>query len=114
MTKTLLLPALLASAIAASACSNNPAPDTTASQAQSITVSLSDGTGKSVGTAALSPAPTGVKVTLAVSGLTPGEHAIHVHQTAQCDGPAFTSAGGHFNPEQKHHGMNNPDGPHAG
>ena len=116
MTKPSFVPALLASAIAASAlaCSSNPAPATTASQAQSVTVRLSDGTGKSVGTATLSPATTGVKIALAVSGLPAGEHAIHVHQTAQCDAPAFTSAGGHFNPEQKHHGLNNPDGPHAG
>jgi len=116
MTRPLLLPALLASAIAAFAlaCAKNPAPATTASQAQAVTVNLSDATGKSVGTATLSPATTGVKVALAVSGLPAGEHAIHVHQTALCDGPAFTSAGGHFNPEQKHHGLNNPDGPHAG
>jgi Cu-Zn family superoxide dismutase len=37
-----------------------------------------------------------------------------VHGTPRCDAPAFTSAGGHFNPEQKQHGMNNPQGPHAG
>ena len=118
MTKTRVVSAVLASALATStlACATNPAPDpaATASQAQSVTVNLSDATGKSVGTAALSPDPAGVKITLAVSGLPAGEHAIHVHQTPQCDGPAFTSAGGHFNPEQKQHGLNNPQGPHAG
>lgn len=117
MTNTRLLSALLASAIATSALAcgaRNPAPATKASQAQSVTVNLSDAAGKSVGTARLSPDPSGVKITLALNGLSAGEHAIHVHQTAQCDGPAFTSAGGHFNPEQKHHGLNNPEGPHAG
>jgi Cu-Zn family superoxide dismutase len=33
---------------------------------------------------------------------------------AKCEGPAFTTAGGHFNPDQKHHGLDNPEGPHAG
>jgi len=33
---------------------------------------------------------------------------------AKCDGPAFTTAGGHFNPEMKQHGLDNENGPHAG
>jgi Cu-Zn family superoxide dismutase len=49
-----------------------------------------------------------------VKGLPAGEHAAHIHQNAKCEGPAFTTAGGHFNPEMKHHGLDNPEGPHAG
>src|SRR5439155_22731608 len=41
-------------------------------------------------------------------------HAFHFHAVAKCEGPAFTSATGHFNPGQKKHGLQNPEGSHAG
>ena len=80
----------------------------------SVKVQMNDGQGKSVGTAVLSPAPKGVKIQLNLMNLPTGEHAIHVHSVAKCEGPAFTTAGGHLNPDSKKHGMQNPDGPHAG
>jgi len=85
-----------------------------AAQKKSVTVHLNDAQGKSVGTATLSPAAKGVSIRLNLMNLTPGEHAIHVHAVAKCEGPGFTTAGGHFNPEMKHHGLQNPEGPHAG
>jgi superoxide dismutase, Cu-Zn family len=79
-----------------------------------VKVDLSDAQGKSVGTADLSAAAQGVSIRLNLMNLTPGEHAIHVHTVAKCEGPAFASAGPHLNPDAKHHGLQNPDGPHAG
>jgi Cu-Zn family superoxide dismutase len=82
--------------------------------ATSVTVELKDGMGKSVGTAVLKEKGSGVEIKLNVKGLPPGEHAVHIHGVAKCEGPAFTTAGGHFNPDMKKHGSQNPAGPHAG
>src|SRR5262249_21392428 len=70
--------------------------------------------GKSVGTAAIRETKNGVLITINVSGLPQGLHAVHIHAVGKCEGPDFTSAGGHFNPLNKKHGLKSLDGPHAG
>lgn len=70
--------------------------------------------GKNVGTASLREAKDGVLITLNVKGLPEGLHAVHIHSMGKCEGTAFATASGHFNPLSKKHGLKNPAGPHAG
>jgi Cu-Zn family superoxide dismutase len=77
-------------------------------------VTLKNAKGETVGTAKLTPEHSGVKIKLDITNLPAGQHAFHIHQNAKCDAPDFKSAGPHFNPGGKKHGLENPDGHHNG
>src|SRR5215470_4676829 len=77
-------------------------------------VELKDAQGKQVGSILIWDQGPGVALQLDLHDLTPGEHALHFHQVPKCESPDFKSAGGHFNPENKKHGFDNPEGHHAG
>lgn len=82
-------------------------------QAQTAKAALKDQAGKDVGTVQLVETPHGVLLKLALKGAVPGEHAFHIHAVGKCEAP-FTSAGGHFNPAGKKHGLAVAEGAHAG
>jgi Cu-Zn family superoxide dismutase len=75
---------------------------------------LRDPSGESVGSAVLREEGGQVRLVVQASGLTPGRHGIHVHAVGRCEPPGFQSAGGHFNPLGKQHGLESATGPHAG
>lgn len=88
-------------------------PASTADQA--VEVQLRDAQGRQVGVAHLTQQRDSVEVHVRVQGLAAGsEHGIHFHENAECTPPAFESAGDHFNPANRQHGLENPRGPHAG
>ena len=84
-----------------------PAPRT-------ATATLLGAQGRNVGTATFTQVGNAVRVVLEARGLPPGAKGVHVHEIGRCDPPSFNSAGGHFNPGKRQHGLLNPQGPHAG
>lgn len=78
------------------------------------TAAMHDASGRSVGVLNLEQSSAGVRIVGDLAGLPVGTHGIHFHQTGRCDGPDFATAGPHFNPFSRKHGLENPDGPHAG
>ena len=83
-----------------------------ANSAEMANAQLKDASGKAVGDVDLVQTPAGVLIKLQVKGLTPGEHAFHVHAVGKCEAP-FDSAGPHFNPTNHQHGIMSGEG-HAG
>lgn len=84
---------------------------------QAASAQLRDASGQMIGDVRFTGVTGGVRVRVSVRGVSPGAHGLHLHAVGACDGsttPAFSSAGGHFNPTGKQHGHENPAGPHLG
>src|SRR5215207_2027494 len=114
-------------ALVASGCARAASTPTTGRETQpaavvdetmTATAELRDRAGASVGTARLTGDNDGTITLVAhVDRMTPGSHGIHFHAVGSCtpgDSTAFAAAGPHHNPLNRKHGLENPDGPHAG
>ena len=79
-----------------------------------IKVNLTSSQGQPAGTAVFKQKKGGVQLKVSLMNVPFGEHGVHIHQNAVCETPDFKTAGGHFNPDGKQHGFENPNGHHAG
>jgi len=118
-----LLASTLSLSGGAALAAQDATPEATPVVGEIVTVNLTDVNGEIVGSASFSESTTGVTITVqstsggAGSGLEPGLHGLHIHETGACDPSgetSFESAGGHFNPTGAPHGdLEDPDS-HAG
>ena len=108
MIRTATLLALSVSALAA--CTSVGDIPTTKVAAASLRLS----NGSPAGTAIITRAGDKLTLSVALAGLPAGPHGMHLHMTGRCEGPTFTSAGGHLNPGARQHGQLNPAGSHLG
>ena len=86
---------------------------TPAYAAEPISTDFIDGKGDKVGTATLKEMENGTLITVDLQ-LPEGAHAMHIHENGKCDIADFKTAGGHYNPEGRKHGIASKDGFHAG
>lgn len=117
---------LLAGALALTACgetAETPAADdaaatdpaaTVPATPQMATAQLKTADGQDVGMVTATARDRDIMISVNATGMTAGDHGIHVHATGKCDGPKFETAGGHWNPAGAQHGLSNPQGQHHG
>lgn len=123
--RTVLTSTSLTLGLALAACSNDAeapaaqdeperaymAADSAPATAQAL---LKTADGKDAGSVTATQEDGGIRLAINATGMSAGEHGIHVHMTGKCEGPKFESAGGHWNPMGAKHGLNNPQGQHSG
>ncbi len=114
MRAILVLAGLSSLALAACTKSEEVAVGSPTEGGARATAMLKTGTGIDAGRASATEVAGGIRYTLDVKGLPAGNHGAHVHTVGRCDGPDFTTAGGHWNPTATKHGPMNPQGPHEG
>jgi superoxide dismutase, Cu-Zn family len=91
-----------------------PAIVSAAAPARTASAAVARPDGVVVARATLTQGSAGILVAVSATGLAAGRYGIHLHETGLCEGPAFASAGAHWNPAGRQHGRLNPMGFHGG
>jgi Cu-Zn family superoxide dismutase len=111
--KNLKLVAIMVALVFATACKKEKKEEIKETEAESVmvqtekklVVNLSPKSDSEVeGTVTFKEKDGIVSMTANITGLSEGEHAIHIHEKADCSSPDGTSSGGHWNPTAQPHG----------
>ncbi|CAN5192157.1 superoxide dismutase family protein [soil metagenome] len=112
MRKQMIWMAGLATVALVGGCTANMQPKSAAKV--DAVAQLRDPAGVAHGTAKIETINGKARVVVEGIALPPGDHGLHIHTVGLCEGPAFASAGPHWNPDMKMHGRDNPMGAHRG
>lgn len=109
---------ILSSLLILSACNSQeetaaPEPEQSAGF-DMLRADIKNSDGEIIGEALLSNSNDSLFLDMTVSTISPGSHGFHIHTVGTCEAPDFKSAGGHWNPTGAEHGLENPNGFHAG
>ena len=114
---TLFLTLLMACSPAKKEEATDTATEETAPLAQPTAIATMNSASGSTASGTASFTQTGdnmVRMSIEMTGLTPGDHALHLHEYGDCSAPDATSAGGHWNPGGMSHGKRGEGEFHAG
>ena len=109
MFKTMILAAILGGAFQANAHESHADDKEFAAKAM-----LHNSAQKPIGHVNLEQGANGVLVSIVAQNIGEGWHAFHIHETGDCSGEGFKSAGGHAHGAHKHHGFVEGKGMHLG
>jgi Cu-Zn family superoxide dismutase len=101
------LPVLLIPALASCATLT---PTKSGEASEVATAELARADGSRAGVATISRRGDGLFLSLSAEAPAEGTFGMHLHAVGTCQGPDFTSAGPHWNPDMKQHGRDNPMG----
>lgn len=109
-----LMAAMVAGAVALGGCMTNGAEEQGAADIDTARATLRSVAGEARGEVTVTETSGGLRFAIVGVDLPQGVHGVHVHAVGRCDAPDFTSAGPHWNPTNRQHGRDNPQGQHAG